>query len=46
MQRKTIGMFFHEGGPNLRRGGCQHLQEGRSAFGQVGVIESGLFFSQ
>ena len=43
IQRKTIGMFFHEGGSEFAQGGVRicaggvlHLQKGGSEFGQGG----------
>ena len=43
IQRKTIGMFFHEGGSEFAQGwvricagGVLHLQKGGSEFGQGG----------
>ena len=43
IQRKTIGMFFYEGGTEFAQGGVRicaggvlHLQKGGSEFGQGG----------
>ena len=52
IQRKTIGMFFHEGGSEFAQGGVRicaggvlHLQKGGSEFGQgVCVRISSIFF--
>ena len=37
IQRKTIGMFFHEGGSEFAQGGGPNLRRGGSAFAEGGV---------
>ena len=51
IQRKTIGMFFHEGGSEFAQGGVRicaggvlHLQKGGSEFGQGGCTQDKVYF--
>ena len=51
IQRKTIGMFFHEGesefalgGVRICAGGVLHLQKGGSEFGQGGCTQDKVYF--
>ena len=53
IQRKTIGMFFHEGGSEFAQGGVRicaggvlHLQKGGSEFGLGGwTRKRSIFFA-